>query len=217
MLLEMAEDAKAPTRQERRREKTRASLIGAAQVLFAGKGVEATAIAEITEAADVGFGSFYNYFDSKDEIAEAVLEAAMEEQKAALFALIDPLTDPAESVALAHAFLIRQAIGNPSFGWLLVRLDASHRLLIRALGDRARQDIRDGLKARRFVTADIEVSFLGTGGALLLVMRAVLDGDLGDDAGVRHCEGVLRMLGVDEDEVEDIARRANEAVGADTA
>ena len=212
MLLEMPEDVKTPTRQERRREKTRASLIGAAQVLFAGKGVEATAIAEITEAADVGFGSFYNYFDSKDEIAEAVLAGAMEEQRTVLFDLIDPITDPAESVALAHAFLVRQAIGDPNFGWLLVRLDASHRLLIKALGDRARQDIRDGLKAHRFVTADPEVSFFGTGGALLLVMRALLDGDLGDDAGVRHCEGVLRMLGVAGDEVEDIARRANEAV-----
>ena len=212
MLLEMPEDVKTPTRQERRREKTRSSLIGAAGELFAGKGVEATAIAEITEAADVGFGSFYNYFDSKDEIAEAVLAGAMEEQRTVLFDLIDPITDPAESVALAHAFLVRQAIGDPNFGWLLVRLDASHRLLIKALGDRARQDIRDGVKARRFITADPEVSFFGTGGALLLVMRALLDGDLGDDAGVRHCEGVLRMLGVAGDEVEDIARRANEAV-----
>jgi AcrR family transcriptional regulator len=208
------ETVRTPTRQERRRERTRASLIGAAQQLFAGKGVEATAIAEITEAADVGFGSFYNYFDSKDEIAEAVLEAAMEEQRSVLFALIDPLTDPAESVALAHAFLIRQAIGNPNFGWLLVRLDASHRLLIKALGDRARKDIRDGLKAGRFVSADVEVSFFGTGGALLLVMRALLDGDLKDGAGVRHCEGVLRMLGVPDEDVVDIAARANAAVAS---
>ncbi len=211
MLTRMAEKVKTPTRQERRRERTRASLIGAAQDLFARQGVEATAIAEITEVADVGFGSFYNYFESKEEIAEAALGAAMEEQKAALFALIDPVTDPAETVALAHAFLIRQAVGDPNFGWLLVRLDASHRLLIKSLGDRARQDIRDGVKAGRFVTVDPEVSFFGTGGALLLVMRALLDGDLGEGAGVRHCEGLLRMLGVDDEDVEDIARRANEA------
>ena len=52
----------------------------------------------------------------------------------------------------------------------------------------------------------------GTGGALLLVMRAVLDGDLGDDAGIRHCEGLLRMLGVADPDVSDIAERAREAV-----
>jgi AcrR family transcriptional regulator len=213
MLRGMAKATRTPTRQERRREKTRASLIGAAQTLFARQGVEATAIAEITEAADVGFGSFYNYFDSKEEIAEAVLVEALEQQKTALFALIDPLTDPAETVALAHAFLIRQAIGNPTFGWLLVRLDASHRLLIRALGDRARKDIRDGVKAGRFITADPEVSFFATGGALLLVMRALLDGDLGPKAGVRHCEGLLRMLGLSDADAVDIAKRANAAAG----
>ena len=210
----MAEDVPAPTRRERRRARTRASLIGAAQKLFARQGVEATAIAEITEAADVGFGSFYNYFDSKEEIAEAVLGEALEEQRAALFALIDPVTDPAETIALAHAFLIEQARSDPGFGWLLVRLDASHRLLIKALGERARQDIRDGIEAGRFVTADVEVSFFDTGGALLLVMRAVLDGEVGEDAGVRHCEGLLRMLGVAGEEVPDISERANAAVAS---
>lgn len=210
----MPEEASTPTRRQRRRARTRASLIAAAERLFASQGVEATAIAEITEAADVGFGSFYNHFESKEQIAEAVLGEALEEQRAALFALIDPLTDPAEVVALAHAFLIEQTRSNPTFGWLLVRLDASHRLLIRALGERARQDIRDGIEAGRFVSADPEVSFFGTGGALLLVMRAVLDGEIGADAGLRHCEGLLRMLGLSGEEVAEIGRRATEAAAA---
>ena len=201
-----------PTRGARRRARTRARLIDAAQTLFAKQAVEATAIAEITEAADVVFGTFYNHFESKEEIADAVLGAALEDQRAALFELIDPVTDPAEVVALAHAFLIEQARSDPTFGWLLIRLDASHRLLIRALGERARRDIRAGIEAGRFATADPEASFFGTGGALLLVMRAVLDGDLGADAGTRHCEGVLRMLGVSSEEVGEIAGRANEAV-----
>lgn len=208
----MPEEVRAPTRRERRRAKTRSSLLAAAQALFARQGVEATAIAEITETADVGFGSFYNHFDSKEEIAEAVLVEGLERQRTVLFELLDPLTDPAESVALAHSFLIEQARNNPTFGWLLVRLDASHRLLIRALGERARQDIRDGIAAGRFVTDDPEVTFFATGGALLLVMRAVLDGELGADAGVRHGEGLLRMLGLAGEEVAAIARRANEAV-----
>jgi AcrR family transcriptional regulator len=212
MLVAMPEEVRAPTRRERRRAKTRSSLLAAAQALFARQGVEATAIAEITETADVGFGSFYNHFDSKEEIAEAVLVEGLEQQRTVLFELLDPLTDPAESVALAHAFLIEQARTNPTFGWLLIRLDASHRLLIRSLGDRAREDIRNGIAAGRFVSDDPDVTFFGFGGALLLVMRAVLDGELGADAGARHCEGVLRMLGLAGDDVADIARRANEAV-----
>jgi len=203
-------DAQSPasTRGARRRARTRSQLIAAAGELFARQGVDATAIAEITETADVGFGSFYNHFDSKEEIAEAVLTEALEEQRKTLFALIDPVTDPAEVVALAHAYLIDQARTDHTFGWLLIRLDASHRLLIRTLGPRARQDILDGIEAGRFTSADPEVAFFATAGALLLVMRAVLDGELGKDAGLRHCEGLLRMLGLSGEEIADIARRA---------
>ena len=206
-----------PTRGERRRAQTRSRLLDAGGTLFARQGVEATAIAEITEEADVGFGSFYNHFESKEALADAVLTEAVGEQRDRLLELIEPITDPAEAVALAHAFLIEQARTDPTFGWLLVRLDASHRLLIRSLGDAARADIDDGLAAGRFVTADREVAFFGTGGALLLVMRAVLDGDLGEDAAPRHCEGLLRMLGVAEAEVGEIARRAAEAAVAQGA
>jgi AcrR family transcriptional regulator len=208
----MPQEKSPATRGERRRAQTRGRLVAAAGRLFAAQGVEATTIAEITEEADVGFGSFYNHFDSKDEIAEAALGEALGDQAAALFDLIDPITDPAEVVAVAHSYLIEQTAINPTFARLLVRLDDSHRLMIRALGTRARQDIVDGIEAGRFTTADPEVSFFGTGGALLLVMRAVLDGDLDEDAGLHHCEGLLRMLGVADDEAVDIARRAVESV-----
>jgi AcrR family transcriptional regulator len=210
----MPEDKRPATRGERRRAQTRSRLVGAAGRLFASQGVEATAIAEITEEADVGFGSFYNHFESKEEIAEAVFGEALAAQSSTLFDLLDPVTDPAEVVSLAHAFLIEQTAGDPTFARLLVRLDDSHRLMIRALGGRARQDILDGIEAGRFVTADPEVSFFATAGAVLLVMRAVLDGELAEGAAARHCEGVLRMLGLPDDEVPDIAARAAAAVSA---
>src|SRR5580692_2447046 len=130
----MPEESSQPTRGERRRAQTRGRLVAAAEQLFAAQGVEATTIAEITEGADVGFGSFYNHFDSKDEIAEAVLGEALERQAGGLFELIDPITDPAEVVAVAHSYLVEQTARNPTFARLLVRLDDSHRLMIRVLG-----------------------------------------------------------------------------------
>ena len=47
-----------PERQARRRRETRARLIRAAAALFARRGVENTRIKEITDEADLGFGSF---------------------------------------------------------------------------------------------------------------------------------------------------------------
>ena len=46
-----------------------------------------------------------------------------------------------------------------------------------------------------------------TGGALLAVMRAVLDGQAPKDADIHHAEGVLRLLGLPVDEAAEVARR----------
>ena len=56
------------SRQARRKRETRERLLDAAFRLMAERGVDAVAINEITEAADVGFGSFYNHFESRDGI-----------------------------------------------------------------------------------------------------------------------------------------------------
>ncbi|RBL79781.1 TetR/AcrR family transcriptional regulator [Streptomyces cavourensis] len=49
-------------------------LMGAAQALFLEKGVDATTISEITEAAGVAKGTFYVYFPSKQEMLAALAE-----------------------------------------------------------------------------------------------------------------------------------------------
>lgn len=49
-------------------------LMGAAEALFLEKGVDATTISEITEAAGVAKGTFYVYFPSKQEMLIALGE-----------------------------------------------------------------------------------------------------------------------------------------------
>jgi AcrR family transcriptional regulator len=55
-------------RRERHRVELRERLFRAALQLFAGKGFEETTVEDITNAADVGKGTFFNYFPSKDHI-----------------------------------------------------------------------------------------------------------------------------------------------------
>lgn len=54
-------------------------LMGAAQALFLEKGVDATTISEITEAAGVAKGTFYVYFPSKHEMLQALAERYVRE------------------------------------------------------------------------------------------------------------------------------------------
>ena len=55
-------------RVEQRKRETRARIVQAAFDLFAEKGVEGTTVAEISEAADIGKGTFFTYFRSKDDV-----------------------------------------------------------------------------------------------------------------------------------------------------
>jgi len=64
-------DAPAPVevgRRQRRREETSSKLFMAAMDLFARKGFKQTTVEEITQAADVGKGTFFNYFPSKEHV-----------------------------------------------------------------------------------------------------------------------------------------------------
>src|ERR1700716_3960817 len=72
-------------RRQRRSADIRERLFCAALDLFAQKGFAETTVEDITEAADVGKGTFFNYFPSKDhilitfgEMQLAKLEAAIE-------------------------------------------------------------------------------------------------------------------------------------------
>ena len=86
-------------RRAKRRAETRAKLIEAARATFARQGVDATRINEITDEADLGFGSFYNYFDSKDAIVAAVVEEVVTAAGEAIAAATKDIEDPAEVVA----------------------------------------------------------------------------------------------------------------------
>src|SRR6266403_4399272 len=58
----------SPDRRQRRSAELRERLFRAALGLFAKKGFAETTVEDITEAADVGKGTFFNYFPSKEHI-----------------------------------------------------------------------------------------------------------------------------------------------------
>ncbi|MEO6028793.1 MAG: TetR/AcrR family transcriptional regulator [Candidatus Binatia bacterium] len=71
------------SRQDRRRAKTRSQLLQAAKRLLATKGFHGTKIADIAAAADVGTGTFYLHFATKDALfADLVRETALAAKEA---------------------------------------------------------------------------------------------------------------------------------------
>jgi len=68
----------APRRFQRKAKRTRRKLKKAALDMFSEKSVDATTIEEITEKADVGKGTLYQYFEDKEAMVITLVEEAIE-------------------------------------------------------------------------------------------------------------------------------------------
>jgi AcrR family transcriptional regulator len=66
------------SRSQKRAKRTRKKLKEAALDAFSEKGIDATTVEEITDKADVGKGTLYQYFDDKEEIFVILAEEAIE-------------------------------------------------------------------------------------------------------------------------------------------
>jgi len=71
-------------RRERRAAETRLRLFRCALQLFAERGFPNVTVEDITEAADVGKGTFFNYFDSKEGVLAVMAEIQLGKVREAL-------------------------------------------------------------------------------------------------------------------------------------
>ncbi|MCB0870683.1 MAG: TetR/AcrR family transcriptional regulator [Solirubrobacterales bacterium] len=201
------EDNKPAGRVQRRKERTRASLIEAAKRLFASKSIESTSVAEIAEEADIAVGSFYNYFLTKDDLLAALLESTLVDQLHRIRRRQSKTDDLAERVAIGHRHLIGLASTEPDLAWLVVRFEVPQRIGSLGLAEAARADLKEGMATGRFDVAEPELSLRASGGALLAVVHAILLGELPADSGSAHAAGVLMSLGMSPAEAREIAGR----------
>ena len=184
-------------RLDRRKARTRAALIRAAQTLIA-EGRTHAPILEITQAADVGMGSFYNHFQTKEELFDAAVEDVMDSYGQLLDRLTADIDDPAEVFATSFRYAGRLHRREPELSRVL--LANALRLLSSedGLAPRARRDIQAGVEAGRFAVVDIDLAVTMTAGALLCLGQLLHDQPDRDDAAAadRVAEDLLRMFGV---------------------
>jgi AcrR family transcriptional regulator len=195
----------APTRTDRRRERTRAKLTGATRALITEKGVAGLRISEITDRADVALGSFYNYFESKEEIIDAVVEESLRELAEAVAHPDAEVVDPAELVSSAIRRFVRLAYDDPTFARLVVYLNHADALFAAAVHPAASGAVEAGIRSGRFQDDDVVTVVTGIVGGAVALMRAIVDGRVGAGAEDGYAEIALRALGVPLDEAAAMA------------
>jgi AcrR family transcriptional regulator len=121
----MAQTEMKVGRREERSAQIRADLLAAAESLLARKGVDRTTISDITSEAGLGFGTFYNYFASKEELYQelvlaglAMLVARIDERCGAThdhMQRLEILGSEAADFAAMHSDLFLLLTTNPDF------------------------------------------------------------------------------------------------------
>jgi AcrR family transcriptional regulator len=205
----VAADADVPmSRLERRKQRTRSSLIRAAQTFIAA-GQTNVAILEITQAADVGMGSFYNHFQSKDELFEAAVTDVLDSHGALLAELTVAIEDPAETFACSFRLTGRLFRRRPQESQIMLSNAATLLFAERGLAPRARQDIVDGVAAGRFHVDDPDRAVAVAGGALLglgVLLREHPERNDAEEADV-VTKDVLRLFGMTAREAKRLCER----------
>ena len=194
-----AEDASGVpvSRLARRKMRTRAALIGAAQTLIA-QGRLNVPILEITQAADVGMGSFYNHFDSREQLYEAAVTDALDSYGALLDSVTASITDPAEAFATSFRLTGRLFRQRPQESALLLANWNALMLSDRGLSPRALRDITAAIDDGRFRLADPELALVLAGGALFGLGTLLRERPERDDAAAvdEVAQNLLRVFGV---------------------
>lgn len=153
-----------PNRFERRREKTRAELLAAAARVISRKGYHQTRISDVASEADVGLGTFYLHFRTKNEVFIELIEQGanqlrreLAEAKAGVSSAAGKLEVTINTVLDAAAenrelFLIVFGHG-PAFLDLMVRV---HEMFLEDL----RADLTPELGARADAVANLTAGML---------------------------------------------------------
>lgn len=186
-----------PNRLERQKARTRAALVAAAQG-FIARGELNAPVLEITQAADVGMGSFYNHFESKEQLFRAAVDGALETLGGYLDSLADEIADPAEAFTASFRITGRVFRLQPELSRVLLHSGPELIASEHGLGPRAARDMAAAASAGLFTFDDPEVALSLVAGALLGLGQLLLhQPDRNDEETVDQMTfAVLLSLGV---------------------
>ena len=204
----MTAQATPSGRVDRRKERTRNALLRAARQ-FLADGRTAVSIQEITDAADVGFGSFYNHYESKDALFRAAVESTVEDWAQLRDEVVAGFDDPAEVFAASFRMAGRLQRQSPELARALLNSGLGVLTHDQGLAPRARGDIEAAAHAGRFDVEDPDVALMAAGGSLLGLLHWLDVHPEADAAALSDemAERLLRMFGMSKRDAHRVCTR----------
>jgi AcrR family transcriptional regulator len=188
-----------------RRTRMHNRLLGAAYRLFAVHGSEAPTIDDVVKEANVARGSFYNYFQTRDELFRAVADDMARSINSVITRHLTGMDDPAARISLSFRVFLHFAVSDQARGWILLRtmplmgpLNAEMKAVIHS-------EFTEALARKRFkaISAPTAVD-IGLGLLIMTIQRLLVEGG-GDEHIDRAAEAMLVAMGMPKPEARTIA------------
>lgn len=186
-------------RNERRRLRTRQAILEAADQIFHVKGIDEATIGELTEAADVARASFYNHFNTVDDIVSALAESAIRRSVERTTAILKQVGQAELLPCIGACVAFRTLARDPAIRFLIARpniLAAKQReIAVPLMRKLERQPVADGrLKPAGGHEAWLQIHPWIT---IAVLAEAERSGDYAAQEIV-YAKVSLRLLGVDD-------------------
>ena len=202
-------------RQERRKARTRAAILTAAEGLFGIRGVEGVSVDDITSAADVAKGTFYNHFQDKESLAQEVARLIRQEVGSRVGKANAEIADPATRIARAIVVFLYFACTEPDRARAMSRLYRGAADPENPVNRRVTDDMNRGLATGRFQAPSFLSAILFVMGGVYASLAFIVENPDRDGTRrlAREVSGlVLLGLGLDPLEADAIAAQAAEDI-----
>jgi len=162
-------------RRVRRKLQTRQALLDAGHSLLASRSIDALSVDEIAMSADVGKGTFYNYFADKDELTRELAAQVRMYLTDEISKTNEGVADPALRIARAFCWVLRFGFSDPR------RAAALMRLFPHAMDPEApfnvgvRKDVATGLARGRIVAPTEDIAIAAIVGVCIAGLNRVVE------------------------------------------
>lgn len=190
-----------------KRARTRTTILEAAFKLLGRERGLTTRIEEIIEEAVVSRGTFYNYFNSMDELFEALQYELNHDFNNAVLAAVSDMPDAAARASAAIRYYLARARQDQQWAWAMVNISSGGPIFGVETYRHAQNTVEEGIASGEFELTGPNSGrdmLLGTTLAALITQLRNPPSDTYPVSVARH---VLRGMGVPKDRVEEIVAR----------
>lgn len=159
---------------EKKRALMRTRLLDAAMRVFADDANVSPVIDDVIREAAVSRGTFYNYFDSLDQVLAAVGHAFNDEMATDVLPIYEVLTEPWQRVSVGFRVFMLRAMVDRRWAGFLVRVDAwPHTSIVHTYMS---ADLDNGIRKGQFSFDDPHVAADFLVGASVRAIQSIRQG-----------------------------------------